>query len=200
MTDLFLWNQGVPEIIIPRCSGDRPATCPSSLRVASEYNTGFFTLSNTICPHINWDKSDPTLVRPLRDIKVDDYIWLVLVPPEHTIIDAFIKSELLTASGSSYESLAGVELVLSMAVFDKADETTGICPDKNSEAPLVTLTFSNDERSFARSDMNYTFTNNKWIGLGVKVNALPRDGYLADITASIVVGAHILGYDTPVYL
>ena len=101
MADLILWNQGKLDFIVPKCSNDRPATCPMSKRVASEYGTGYFTLSNAICPYVTREKRDQTLARPLQEIKADDYIWLLLVPPEHMVLDIFVKSELLRIPQSS---------------------------------------------------------------------------------------------------
>ena len=203
MAHKSLWFQGKTPFVVPKCDGKIPQTCPKSKRIAAEYNRGFFTLTNVLNPNIFYDDygAETPLKKELREVAVGDYLWLVLVPPEHRIIDVFAYNEPTTTEHSSLQSMGGITLSLVTGKFKEADKD-GNCEMTGEEnhGTLVMPATADAAKQFLATKIDVTNDISTWTGVGIKVDALPANTTLADIVGKIVVGCHAIDYDAQTFM
>lgn len=206
MADILMWHQGAgPEFKLPDCQGGPSFTCPQSKRIAAEYARDFYFLTNVLNP--NWDNTfngRHTWQNDLAaDVKAGDTIWFVLVPPKHTVYDIAAYAEATLTEASSLTSLAGMTADLVTAVFNKAAED-GTCEPVAAPTVQASLSFpagAAPEEVFVTKKLEVTTTPVQWIGVGLKVTAMPTGSTtLEDIRSKIVVGAHVFGYDAQTHM
>lgn len=193
-----LWFQGAAPFVVPKCDGKIPQTCPKSKRIAHEYTRGYFTLTNVFNPNIFFDDYgvETPLKKELAEAKVGDYLWAILVPPKHHIIDVFVYNELTTTAHSSLQTMGGITLSLVTGKFKAADDN-GDCLMANevNHGTLVMPATADAKEQFLRAAVDVTNDSDTWTGVGVKIDALPDGKTLADIVGKIVVGAHAYDFD-----
>lgn len=203
MTHKSLWFQGKAPYTVPKCDGKIPKTCPKSKRIAHEYTRGYFTLTNVLNPNIFYDDYgiETPLKKELAEVKVGDYLWLVLVPPKHHVLDAFTYNEVTATEHSSLQTMGGITLSLVVGKFKEAD-AEGNCEmtEENNLGSLVMPATPDAKEQFLRAAVDMTTDTETWLGVGVKIEALPANRTLADIVGKIVVGAHALDYDAQTFM
>lgn len=203
MAHKSLWFQGRTPYVVPKFDGKIPQTCPKSKRIAHEYTRGYFTLTNVLNPNIFYDDYgvETPLKKELAEAKVGDYLWLVLVPPKHHIMDVFTYNEVTTTDNSSLQSMGGITLSLVTGKFKAADEN-GDCEmiDEVNRGTLVMPDTADAKEQFLRAAIDITNDVETWTGVGVKIEALPADRTLADIVGKIVVGTHVIDYDAQTFM
>lgn len=200
--NVIMWYQGKKPYVVPRCDGKIQPTCPSSTRIAAEYNRGFFTLTNVINPNIFYDDYgvETPLKQMLAEAKVGDTLWLALVPPEHKVLDVFAYNELTDTEQSSFSTFDGIQLSLVTGQFKKADKD-GNCPLVGGAATVAgALAFTALNKVFLQKDVNALNDTETYLGVGLKIDALPKDKTLAEIVGKIVVGAHAIDYDAQTFM
>lgn len=192
-----IWFQGKTAYVVPKCDGKIPQTAPKSMHIAAEYGRGYHTLTNVITPNVRYDDygAESALKKELRELVVGDYLWFALVPPKHYVLDVFAYNDVIEAEHSSLETMAGIKLELVTGKFKTAD-TNGDYPmtDEQSHGNLIFPEGPDAKQQFARSDVNAFNGIDTWVGVGVKINALPSGKTLADIVGKIAVGVHALDY------
>lgn len=203
MAHKSIWFQGKTPYVVPKCDGKIPQTCPQSKRTAAEYNRGYFTLTNVIHPNNFFDDYgvESPLKKELREVKVGDYLWFALVPPKHHMTDVFVFNEPTFVEHSSLETMAGITLTLVTGEF-KAADAQGDCAMAN-ETTHGTVSFpagADAKEQFLRAAVDITTDIETWVGVGVKVDALPANKSLADIVGKIVVGTHAIDYDAQTHM
>lgn len=198
-----LWYQGTSPYEPLKCDGKPSFTCPESRRIASEYGRDYYTLTNVINPNIFYDSLgvETWLAKELRDVKVGDTLWMVLVPPKHRIVDVFLYNEETTTEHSSLQSMGGISLSLITASFTEADDN-GDCEMTNetNHGTIVMPNTDDAEEQFLAVASSEVTNPKTWMGVGIKVEALPNDRTLADIVGKIVVGTHTLGFDAQTFM
>lgn len=203
MAHKSLWFQGKTPFVVPKCDGRIPQTCPRSKRIAAEYNRGFFTLTNVLNPNIFYDDygAETPLKQELREAKVGDYLWLVLVPPKHHVTDVFAYNETTTTEHSSLVTMGGITLSLVTGVF-KAEDADGNCAmqAEENQGTLVMPADVGAKEQFLRTAVDITNDPDTWTGVGIKIEALPAGKTLADIVGKIVVGCHAVDYDAQTFM
>ena len=203
MAHLMRWHQGAAEFRIPNCDGKPTFKCPESRQVAAEYLRGFFTLTNVLNPNIEYDNLgyETWLFKDLKEAKVGDYLWLVLVPPKHHMMDVFAFNEATFTEASNLATFAGITLTLVTGEFKEADKE-GKCEMQN-EATHGTLAFpdgADAKPQFLRAAVDITNDVETWTGVGFKIDALPNNGTLADFIGKIAIGTHVLDYDAQTFM
>lgn len=203
MAQHIMWFQGAAEFRIPNCDGKPTFKCPESKRTAAEYMRGYFTLTNVMNPNVEYDNLgyETWLYKHLSEVKVGDYLWLVLVPPKHHVYDVFAFNETTLTEASSLASMADISLDLVTGQF-KAADAEGKC-DMTNEATYGTLAFPagvDAKEQFLRAAVDVTNDVETWTGVGFKVSALPNNRTLADIIGRIAIGAHVLDYEAQVFM
>lgn len=201
MAHFMKWFQGKAPYEIVKCDDKYPHTCPQSKRTAAEYNRGHFTHTAVIVPNV----TDGLYIEPAYDaetfgeVKVGDYIWLVLVPPMHHISDVFAYNDtLISLPGSSFTTFGGISLSLVTAEFKEKD-ADGNCQMRGSETNHGTLVFpegENPKKQFLRKGVDITTDTETYIGIGFKVDALPAKRTIADIMGKIAIGGHTVDYQS----
>lgn len=200
MAHYMHWYQGKAPFEVIKCDDKYPHTCPQARRTAAEYNRGHFTHTGVICPN----GTDGQYVEPvvgtdyLRGLKVGDYIWLVLVPPMHHISDVFAYNDLLiSVPGSSYSTFSGIALSLVTGQFKEADKN-GDCKmsRETSHGSIRFPDVADAKQQFLRVGVDITTDPETWVGVGVKIEALPPKRTLADILGKIAVGVHSVDYQS----
>lgn len=203
MAHTSLWFQGTTPFVVPKCDGKIPQTHPQSKRIAREYNRGYFTLTNVLNPNIFYDDygAELPLKEMLRDVKVGDYLWLVLVPPKHHINDVFTYNETTYTEHSSLQTMGGITLSLVTGKFKatKGDEDRVMAGEVN-HGTLVMPATKDAKEQFLRVATDITNDPETWTGVGIKVDALPKGKSLADIVGKIVVGCHTIDYDAQTFM
>lgn len=204
MAHFNMWYQGQRKWNPLKCSGVPDATCPQSLRIAGEYMRGFFTLTNVLNPNLEYDNLgyELPIYQELAKAKVGDYIWQVLVPPMHTIVDVFLYNKtLLTPENSTYASFGGITLTLITGTF-KAADANGDCPmtDERTQGTLTMPEGAAATQQFFCKQTPITNPPDTWTGVGFKIDALPANKTLADIVGAIVTGAHVMDYDAQTFM
>lgn len=203
MTHKVFWFQGRAPYAPITCDGKSFKTRPKSKRIAHEYTRGYFTLTNVLNPNIFYDDYgvETPLKKELADVKVDDYLWLVLVPPKHRVLDVFVYNEVTTTEHSSLQSMGGFKLELVTGIF-RAPTASGDYEVSNEQnyGVLAMPEDSTAKEQFLVGDYNLVNGVDEWLGVGVKVNAMPDGRTLADIVGKIVVGAHALDYDAQTFM
>lgn len=201
MAHFMKWYQGKASYEILKCDDKYPHTCPQSKQTAAEYNRGHFTHTGVIVPNV----TDGLYIEPaydaevFADAKVGDYIWLVLVPPMHHVSDVFAYNDLLISlPGSSFTTFGGISLSLVTAEFKEKDKD-GNCEMAGTETNHGTLVFPEGEdpkKQFLRVGVDITTDIETYVGIGVKVEALPTKRTIADIMGKIAVGGHTVNYQS----
>ena len=203
MAHKSLWFQGKTPYVVPKCDGKIPQTCPTSTRIAHEYTRGFFTLTNVLNPNIFYDDYgvETPLKKELEEVVVGDYLWLTLVPPKHHVIDVFAYNEVTTTNTSSLLTMGGITLALVTGTFKKAD-ANGDCGVSNiaNFGSLIMPATADAKEQFLRDAVGVTNDGETWLGVGVRVDALPAGKSLANIIGKIVVGAHVMDYDAQTFM
>lgn len=199
MAHKSIWFQGRKPFVVPKCDGKIPQTAPLSKTIAAEYQRGFRTFTNVIVPNIKYDDygAETALKKELRDVKVGDYLWFVLVPPTHYVLDVFAYNDVVAVEHSHLNTMAGIQLELVTGKFKKADEN-GDFPmqEERSFGSLIMPDGDDPDKQFVRGEVNEFNGLDTWVGVGVKVNALPEGKTLADIVGKIAVGVHALDYQS----
>lgn len=192
------WYQGTK----PICDNEHSFTCPKSRRTAAEYNRGHFTHTAVIAPNVATGGYIVELAHGAevyREMKVGDYLWLVLVPPMHHIFDVFAYNDILLGlPTSSFSSFSGISLSLVTAEFKEAD-VNGNCKMRSAETNYGTLVFPDEKdakQQFLRAGTDITTNPETWVGVGFKIEALPANRTLADIRGKIAIGCHTLDYQS----
>lgn len=206
MAHIQMWVQGEQTLLNLECGELYKFTCPKSKRTAIEYDRGYFTHTNVLSPIQNFHNrgKESQVWRMLNDAKVGDYLWLVLVPPMHKVIDVFAYNDALMTEISSLSSFAGIKLSLVSGKFKAPDAAKNCAVD--GEVVHGALTFPEHTAQnpakiqFLSVDATIVNDPETWTGVGIKVDALPRDGALAGITGRLVVGAHTLDYEGQITL
>ena len=206
MANILMWHQGrgVQPLCLPDCGGGPRFTCPEATKVAAEYHRSYFTLTNVLNP--NYDNAfhgrETWQQRLLSEVQANDTLWLVMMPPKHTLYDVAAYGETTLADGSSLASLAGLEADLVTATFSQANENQ-LCEPTNVKVQ-ASLTFpdgADPEEVFVQKKVELTSQPKQWVGVGLKIKAMPTgETDLANIRAKIGVVAHILGYDTQTHM
>lgn len=201
MAHFMKWYQGKASYEILKCDDKYSHTCPQSKQTAAEYNRGHFTHTGVIVPNV----TDGLYIEPaydaevFADAKVGDYIWLVLVPPMHHVSDVFAYNDLLISlPGSSFTTFGGISLSLVTAEFKEKDKD-GNCEMAGTETNHGTLVFPEGEdpkKQFLRVGVDITTDIETYVGIGVKVEALPTKRTIADIMGKIAVGGHTVNYQS----
>lgn len=203
MAHKSIWFQGKKPFVVPECDGRIPQTCPLSKRIAAEYNRGYYTLTNVLVPNVMYDDIgyELPLKQELRELKVGDYLWMILVPPQHMVIDMFIYNDTTNAMHSNLDTMGGITLSLVSGKFSKADSNgdCGVSGEK-VEGTIVMPAGPNAKQQFVVSTSGTVLDAEKWVGIGIKIDALPNNKTLADIVGRIVVGAHVVDYDAQVFM
>lgn len=201
MAHYMRWYQGDIPYEIPKCDDKHPFTCPKSKRTAAEYNRGHFTHTAIIAPNsTDGQYVERTLDSDLfEEVKVGDYVWLVLVPPMHHISDVFAYNDtLLSLPRSNLTSFGGISLALVTAQF-KGKDDNGDCLMQGSETNHGTLAFpegENPKKQFLRVGVDITNDPETYVGIGFKVEALPAKRTIADIMGKIAIGGHTVDYQS----
>lgn len=205
MANHLMWHQGNAAGNYPNCEGGPEFQCPKSKRIAAEYMRDFFTLTNVIAPYFDPDNFGNMGwgYEKLKEVAVDDTIWLVLVPPKHKVIDVAIESHEANIELASLASLGGLSVDLVGAKFsegvDGVCEPVGVAPTVHSS-----IVFPSDALAlpqFQAADVGITNSTTEWYGVGVTIKALPTGATtLADITALIAVIAHVYSYDYQLHM
>lgn len=201
MAHINLWTQGKTPFAPIQCGGNHKATLPKSRQIAAEYERGYYNLTKVLCPYDNPNTlSRLPISKTLEDVKVGDYIWLLLVPPFHSFIDAYVHIAPTLVPGSSMESVAGFDFDLVHTMINKPEgeeiEITNTI--KKFVHGFVPSPYDSDFKDgyVVTSNVGYSVPVNKWYGVGLKINSLPDDKNLSEVTVNIGVGCHVIGYDT----
>lgn len=204
MAHKSLWFQGRSPYVVPKCDGRMIPTCPKSERIAGEYNRGYFTLTNVLNPTYSYDDygMETPLKQELAEVKVGDYVWMLLVPPMHVITGYFAYNDTTYTEGSDLSTMGGISLTLVSAKFSASD-ADGNCPIMEPETPHAGLVFP--ETPNPQKQVAYTYTTEVtpvgvWKGVGFKVDALPENKTLADIVGRIVIGCHVMDLDAQSFM
>lgn len=204
MAHIQMWYQGAAEFKVPNCDGKPTFTCPQSKQIAGEYMRGYFTLTNVLNPRIDYDNLgiETWLYKELRDnVKVGDYLWLVLVPPKHHMTDVFAFNERTLTEMSSLSTMGGITLSLVTGEF-KAPDAEGKCEMANEavHGSLAMPEGDDAKEQFLRAAVDITTDPETWVGVGFKVDALPQGKTLADIIGKIAIGTHVINYDAQTFM
>lgn len=206
MAHIQMWVQGEQSLVSLDCGEIYKFSCPKSKRTAIEYDRGYFTHTAVLSPNQVYDQrgQESQVWRMLQEAKVGDYLWLVLVPPMHKIDDVFAYNDTLMMENSSLASFGGISVSLVTGKF-KAPDADKNCPMAGEESH-GTLAFPEHtvatpaKAQFLSKDVTMVNDLETWTGVGLKIDALPKDGALANITGRLVVGAHTRDYEGQITL
>ena len=117
----------------------------------------------------------------------------------HHISDVFAYNDtLLSLAGSSFSTFGGITLSLVTAKFKEKDEN-GNCEMQGAETNHGLLVFpegNNAKKQFLRAGVDITNDPETYVGIGVKIDALPAKRTIADIMGKIAVGGHVVDYQS----
>lgn len=202
MAHFMRWYQGKAPYVIPKCDDKFPFTCPKSRLTAAEYNRGHFTHTAVIVPNMarsGYLVEQTYGAEEYEDMKIGDYVWLVLVPPMHHVSDVFAYNGLsMGLPGSSYSTFGGITLSLVTAKFKEAKDD-GTCSMEGTETNHGSLAFPESteaKQQFLRAGTDITNNTETWLGVGFKIEALPAKRTLADIMGKIAIGCHSVDYQS----
>ena len=205
MANHLMWFQGNAAGTYPNCEGGPEFQCPKSKRIAAEYMRDFFTLTNVIAPYFDPDNFGNMGwgYEKLKEVEVDDTLWLVLVPPKHKVIDVAIESHAANIELASLASLGGLSVDLVGAKF--AEGVDGVCAPVTEpltvHASVLFPSGEAAEEQFQAAAVGITNSTKEWYGIGINIKALPTGATsLADITALIAVIAHVYSYDYQLHM
>ena len=216
MANILFWNQGSGSTAGLKCSGVPDYSAPESKRVAAEYMRGFYTLTNVINSQIDTENYGNLGWQGdyLAEGKAGDVVWMLLVPPNHKVLDFTLQVKESMDEFSSIADMTGFTLTPVAALITKPDESGVAQPIDYSDAlsdltfgtPVVgtTMTGANlttaypntQEIVLAPKDANTFLPPNTYYAVGVRIDALPAGKTLADLPATIGLIAHAMDYDT----
>lgn len=200
MANIKMWHQGGGSYSPLPCGDKNIFTCPESKRIAAEYMRDFFFLTNVFYPTYDSFGNGSYYQQEIAgEVQTGDIIWFGLVPPMHHTMDIAGYAERTSAYGSSLDSLGGFKGTLVTALFNKAtDADNAVCEpiDIKTHGKLEFAAAPDVAQQFVRGEVNRTTTPTQWLGLGLRIDTMPKgETNLANITAKLVVGGHVLGYD-----
>lgn len=141
-------------------------------------------------------------------------MWMLLVPPNHKVLDFTLQVKESMDEFSSIADMAGFTLTPVAALITKPDES-GVAQPIDYSDDLSDLTFGTlvvgttmtganlttaypktQEIVLAPKDANTFLPPNTYYAVGVRIDALPAGKTLADLPATIGLIAHAMDYDT----
>lgn len=196
MAHYKLWYQGSSNPTLPTCAGKPTFTCPQARTVAAEYGYGYYNLSNVLVPTTGYEtESYETWLREeLRTKNVGDYLWLVLAPPMHVVRGVYAHNATNLIEQSSLATMDGITLSLVTGEFAEAN-ADGNCEMRNEQVHGA-LAFTAAEPQVLFKPVEVVNDHKTWLGVGLRIDALPSDGALAEIIGKISCGCHLTSYDT----
>ena len=124
MANILFWNQGSGSTAGLKCSGVPDYSAPESKRVAAEYMRGFYTLTNVINSQVDTENYGNLGWQGdyLAGGKAGDVVWMLLVPPNHKVLDFTLQVKESMDEFSSIADMTGFTLTPVAALITKPDE------------------------------------------------------------------------------
>ena len=216
MANILFWNQGSGSTAGLKCSGVPDFSAPEAKRIAAEYMRGYYTLTNVLNTTIDeenygnlgWQRDY------LADAVAGDIVWMVVVPPNHKVIDFAMQ---VKESMDEYSSIAGMDgfVLTPVAATITKPGNLGVLEPIDYKDDISTLTFGTpvvgttmtganlvatypDTREIvlAPTDVNAFVPPNTYYAVGIRIDTLPAGKTLYDVTATLGIIAHARDYDT----
>lgn len=216
MANILFWNQGSGSTVGLKCDGVPDYSAPESKRIAAEYMRGFYTLTNVINSQVDvenygnlgWQNEY------FANVAVGDVVWMLLVPPNHKVIDFAMQVKESMDEYSTMADMAGFTLTPVASLITKPNSSGVPMPIDYKDdlssltfgAPVVgtTMTGANlgttypdtKEIVLVPTDADTFLPPNTYYAVGIRVDALPNGKTLADLPATVGLIAHAMDYDT----
>lgn len=202
MSDVYLIRGGpcIP-LCLPFCGphpGDRLSHLNYPRRVAGEYDRGRFTLGNTL-DLLNNGRFRNTVAQ--ADIKVGDFVSLVLVPEEHTYSDVFVKVDPKNYSASpvvfSPPRVEGVTFDVEYRTFNAEGTQTGGGLVEEMEG--LSMDDAQSIRTSILEGAGQFVPLGKWVEFGLVIKSLPStpNAKFEDITSLVSLVVKVDDYQAP---
>lgn len=169
-------------------------------RIAGEYQKGFFTAGGSFNPMFSIGQDHAIDV---ANVGVGDFVKLFVIPSEHTILDVAAKV-IPTQSERGYNGVAnadGLSFTVEARKYNqRTNAETGKVTISGDVAGIMANTSMMKRGAVMPADGGYFVGQDEYVILGLKVDSLPNDVSLSEVTCRVEVSSHVMDYDIPMHV
>lgn len=169
-------------------------------RIGDEYHHGFFTVGNAFNPMYSTGQAE---VLDKLKTGVGDFIGLFVVPEFHTLMDVAVRV-FPTQSEYGYnanDNAQGLTFTVEARKYnDLTGEETGVVELVTDLAGIAANQAGFKRTAIKPTEGGYTTEAGEVVVLGLKVESLPTNAKLSEVTCRVEVTGHVADYECPMHL
>lgn len=169
-------------------------------RIGDEYHHGFFTVGNSFNPMYSTGQAEA-----LDQFKtgVGDFIGLFVVPEFHTLIDVAVRvfPTQVEYGYNASDNAQGLTFTVEARKYsDVTGQQTGVVELATDLSGIVANQGGFKRSAIKPTEGGYTTEEGEVVVLGLKVDSLPTNARLSEVTCRVEVTGHVYDYECPMHL